>query len=157
MEGLPTHPVVVHLPLVLAVLLPLVSGAIGYAVWKGRASGRLWAWVVAGHFVLFASAGAASLLGEADARRIQTRIDADVVEVHEAEGHRLLFASGITFALALAGLVLQRPKQRHTAMAATFAFGLACAALGVLAGRGGAVLVYQHGAAAAWSEPAPAD
>lgn len=155
MDGLPLHPLVTHLPLVLAVLLPIVSGAIGYAVWKGRASGGLWVWVLAGHFVLLASAGAASLLGEADARRIQTRVEADAVEEHQDEGHRLLFGVSVAFGLALAGLVLRDPKRRHVAMAATLAAGLVCAALAVAAGRGGAVLVYERGAAAAWSEAPP--
>lgn len=155
MEPLPTHPIVVHLPIALAIVLPVLSSAIGYAVWKGNASGGAWAWVLAAHFVLFASAGAATLLGEADARRIQTRMDAAALDTHEGDGKRVLWAAAVAFGLALAGLVLQRRRQRNVAMAATFAAALACAALAIVAGHGGAVLVYRHGAAAAWSEPAP--
>ena len=153
MEGIPTHPVVVHLPLALAVLLPLGTASVGWAVWKGKLPERAWAGIVIAHFVLAASAGAASLLGESDARRIQTRVEASHVEEHEGEGHRLLIGAVIAFGLAVGGLVLRDVKHRRTAIAATIAAGLACAVLAIIAGRGGAELVYKRGAAAAWSEP----
>lgn len=154
-EALPLHPIVVHLPLALAILLPIASGALGYAIWKRRAPERGWAFLIAAHFALLASSGAAMLLGEADARRIQTRVDAADIEEHEGEGQRLVLGAGVAFVLALAGLLAGSPKQRRWAMAATFAAGLLCAALAIAAGHGGAVLVYRHGAAAAFCEPPP--
>jgi len=153
MDALPTHPMLVHLPLALGALSPILCGAIGYAIGRRGAAETLWAWVVAAHFVLLASSGAAALLGETDARRIQTRIDSEAVQSHEDDGHRLLMACALAFGLALAGLVLPKRRARRAAMAAAFAASLICATLAVVAGHGGAVLVYQHGAAAAWSEP----
>lgn len=47
MNPMPLHPALVHVPLGLAVLLPLLTAGVAWAVWTGRLPIRAWLAVVA--------------------------------------------------------------------------------------------------------------
>lgn len=152
MEEIPTHPALVHAPLTFAVMvLPLLTLAIGWSIWKERAGPSAWTWVTIGYVALCAMVGISMLFGERDARHVEPFLEADAIERHVAAGQVLLVASVATAAVALAGAVMVEPRYRAAAMAGTALLAVVTAATAVAVGHSGAEFVYLRGAGAAWS------
>lgn len=155
MNGVPLHAALVHLPLVLSVLLPVIAIGVAIAVCTGRAGRRAWVAVVALNAVLVASVFVAVETGEGDEDRVEKVAGHDAVETHERHAKRLLKGSGA--ALAVTGLVACAPVAALPAATALVSAGMAALAyLGITTGHSGGELVYVHGAAGAYTTGAPA-
>ncbi len=152
MEGLPWHPVAVHLPLGLAGVWPLACVAVLLALRVGWLPARAWWGVVALAALLAGGALVAVETGESDHDRVEERVGHDLVEAHEEAGERVLWlaAAGLVASLAGAGL---RARAGATARWLTLALSLAVLAAALQAGHLGGRLVYVHGAASVWMEP----
>jgi uncharacterized membrane protein len=133
----PLHPAVVHLPIALAILVPIVAAFALVAARIGLVPARGWAFVVLLQALLVATAWLALETGEADEERAETVIAGQPIEDHEERAERLMFA-------AVAGLLV---------LAAGLVLALGVAALAADVGHSGGALVYEHGAAAAYAKP----
>lgn len=156
MDLLPLHPKLVHLPMALAVLMPLLSAGLWLAWWRAWLPRR--AWVVAAAFqaILVASGVAALRSGEADEERVERVVAEQRIEAHEAAAEAFVVASAVVLVLAI-GVLLIRHEAGARAVAAIAAAGtIAVFALGYRTGEAGGRLVYQDGAAAAFADPARA-
>ncbi|MBX3464759.1 MAG: hypothetical protein KF830_16435 [Planctomycetes bacterium] len=151
---LPLHPKIVHLPIALAVLLPLLSSGLLLAVWRNWLPQRAWALVVVGQLLLVGSGVLALRSGESDEDRVERLVPEAALEAHEEAGERFVWAGGTLLVLSLLPLLLRSPRARLAAGAATFAGTLAVLGLGYQVGQKGGELVYRHGAAAAFTAPA---
>jgi uncharacterized membrane protein len=150
MIPVPLHPAVVHLPLGLALLMPVLAAGFCYALWTGRTGRRAWLSVVALQALLLASGFAALKTGEAEEERAERVVPESAIHDHEEAAEQFVWAAAAT--LGLAGLVLvlrQRRVERALAGAVVLAT-LVVAGLGVRAGHAGGRLVYVHGAASAY-------
>lgn len=152
---LPLHPRLVHFPLALAALMPLVSiGA--YWAWRARRAGRRVFWVAAAFQLLLVASGFLALdAGEDDEKRVLRAIPEAVVEAHAEAAEAFLWtATGVLVVFLAAAFLRREPAAQALA-------GLAC--LGTLvvlglayrAGDAGGRLVYQHGAASVYAEAQP--
>lgn len=153
MNGLPLHPVVVHLPLVLAFLMPLVAASMLIARWRGKAPRRAW-WivtVVAG--VLAAGTWAAVQTGEEDEEAVEAVVAEEAIHQHEERGEVLLWMSAAYVALMLVVPIVGTSLQRAAGLAAV-AGSLGLAVTAWLVGHSGGELVYRHGAANAYVQAA---
>ncbi len=153
----PLHPAVVHFPIVLASLLPLVALLGFLAVGRGAAPRRAWGYVTLAAFLLFAAAFTAVRTGGQEEETVEEVVDHDIIHDHEEAGERLQLLAGIGFLVIAAGLSgggLGRIARPIGLLAS-----LALAGQAYLVGRSGGELVYQHGAASAYVEtpavPAP--
>lgn len=153
MFGLPLHPILVHLPLALSVLAPLVvllSLIAGYRRGDGR---KPWAAVVLIQGLLLGSAFLAVQAGERDEEKVEKVLASeDPLEVHEEAGELFLKGAAAAFVLALAGLAAGRVGLTGRALGSLAA--LAVLGLGLQAGHSGGSLVYRHGAAQAFTSKA---
>lgn len=150
----PLHPLAVHLPLALAVLLPLIAAGFALALWKGWLGGRAWIAVVALQGLLFVSSFVALETGEQDEERVEQVVAEAAIEDHEHAAKRFLLGTGVSLGLGIAALLLIRRKEWITpATVVTALSTLVVAGLGVAVGKAGGELVYQHGAASAWAQP----
>ena len=139
------HPAIVHVPLGLAVVMPLLAGALTWAVWRGRLPRSALAIVAALQLVIVVAGFVAVRLGHADARQARQVATAEAVEDHEEAAETFWWASVVVLVAAAAGLVV--PARRAPALGALVTAGaLAVAALGVSAGAKGGELVFRHGA-----------
>jgi len=145
----PLHPAVVHLPIALALLVPLVALAALLAVRSGWLPARSWAFVVGLQACLVASAWLAIETGENEEERVEQVVAERHIEAHEERAERLLWASVIAGLVGAAGLA----PGRAGALARPFAFALSLAgvAFAVQVGESGGELVYRHGAASAYA------
>lgn len=144
----PLHPAVVHFPVVLVVLLPLVVLGALWAIRRGVAPGRAWAIPVATAALLAVSAWAALKTGEGQEERVEEIVPEQALHAHEEDAERFLALSGVLVVIMGAGLVRGRLGQAARLVATAGAFGLVVA--GVAVGHSGGELVYKHGAASAY-------
>jgi hypothetical protein len=152
MSTLPLHPAIVHLPLGLAFVLPLVAAALALAVWRQRLPRTAFAVVVGLQAVLVAGGVAAMQLGERDAKQVEAIVGEPAVEAHEERAEAFVWVAGIVLAVSAAALLL--PGKLGTGAAAlTVAGTLAVTGLAIRTGEAGGELVYRAGAASAWLVP----
>ena len=152
----PLHPAVVHLPIALALLVPLVAAFALVASRSGWLPDRAWAFVVLLQALLVGSAWLALETGEAQEERVEKVVAERHIEDHAERAERLLLGAGIVLAVVGAGLA----PGRTGALARPLGFALALGVAGLAAdvGRSGGKLVYEHGAATAYigdGAPAP--
>jgi uncharacterized membrane protein len=147
----PLHPAVVHFPLVLMFILPLVAFGAWWAIHDG---GRLrsWGWVVLTAVALTGSAWVAAEAGDDQVKTVEKVVAERLVEQHEDAAHLFTIAAAVVLGLALLGLVPGMVGK--TARVLTVAGAVVVAGLGVRAGKLGGELVYEHGAASAYAQPA---
>lgn len=152
----PLHPAVVHFPIVLALLLPLLAVAAVVAIRRGVPP-RAWALVVVFGGLLTLSSWAAVETGEDQEDAVEAVVSGSVIHEHEEAAEALLVGSGILLLLLMAGVAPGRIG--GTARALSIPGALAVVVLAFQVGHSGGELVYEHGAAAAYvsASPAPGD
>jgi uncharacterized membrane protein len=156
MDTLPLHPKLVHLPLALAVLMPLLSSGLLLAWWRGWFRPRTWILAVAAQGLLLVSGILSMRSGEADEDRVERFVPEAAIESHEEAAEAFVWAGGLVLGLALLPLLLRQRRLGLAAGIATIAGSVAVLVLGVRVGEAGGELVYRYGAASAFVGAAPA-
>jgi hypothetical protein len=149
MNGLPLHPAIVHLPLGLAVVVPLLALGVGIAIRRGALPHKSWLIVVALQATLVAGGLFALRTGEQDEDRVESRVAERTVEDHEALAQRFVWIAGGTLALAAAAQVLHAHPATATLMAATTVAATLTAGAGLQVGHSGGAIVHGPSGAAA--------
>jgi uncharacterized membrane protein len=149
----PLHPAVVHFPIVLVILLPLVALGAVLAIRRGASPRRAWAIPLTVAAGLWASAWVAVETGEADEDRVEKVVAESAIEEHEDAAERFLVLSGVLLLVAATGLARGPLGSAARLLSTVGAMGLVV--VGAQVGAAGGELVYEHGAAAAYVEPAP--
>ena len=150
--GIPLHPVVVHFPIVLSVLLPISALAALWAIRKGTTARWAWALPVAVAAALTASAWVATETGEREEDRVERVVGERALHGHEEAAERFLVLSGVLLAVAAVGFVPRTVGEAGRLLTVAGAVGLLAA--GVQVGHSGGALVYRHGAASAYVDAA---
>jgi len=147
----PLHPALVHMPLALAVLMPLLALAAALAIRRRRIPARTWLAIVVLQGVLVGSGWLAAASGEQQEERVERVVAESAIESHEEQAEGFLLLGAVTLLAAGAGLLPAAAGgvARGVAVAATFAVLLGA----VRVGHSGGELVYTHGAANAYLAP----
>ena len=151
MSGIPLHPLVVHFPIVLVVLLPISVVVALWAVRKGATARRVWALPLAFAAALTLSAWVAVQTGESQEDRVEDVVGERVLHGHEEAAERFLVLSGVLLLVATVGLARGTVGRAARLVTAVGAVGLVVA--GAQVGHSGGTLVYRHGAASAYANP----
>jgi len=159
MDTLLFHPKLVHVPMALAVLMPLLAGGLALAWWRKWLPWRGWLVAVAVQLVLVGSSVLALRSGDAQADRVETVVPEAFIEQHEEAAEVFTWATGGVLALMLGASLLRSRKVALPLATLATAGTLAVTGLGYRVGEAGGKLVYQHGAASAYTStstsPAP--
>lgn len=147
MDPLFFHPKVVHLPMALAVLMPLVSGGVLFAWWRGWFDRRVWVLVFLLQAALVGSGALAMNTGERDEERVEQVVAEEHIEAHEEAAEIFVWASAALLLLMAVPLVLPDVRARQAVSLGAFLGTLVVFGLGYTAGETGGKLVYQYGAA----------
>lgn len=152
MSPTPLHPALVHLPLGLSLVLPVIVIVFTWTLWTGRVRTRAWLAVVLLLATLLGAGLVAMNTGQREEERVETVVPEAAIATHEALAEQFLWITGITLVVAAAVLVLRQPMPVRVGTVATVlcAFLVTGAALRV--GHAGGQLVYVHNAAAAYSQ-----
>jgi len=150
----PLHPAVVHFPIALALLVPLFALLGVLAVRAGWLPRNAWAGVVLLQALLVGSAYLALETGEDQEDRVEEVVGHDPIHAHEEAAERLMWLAGATLVVFAAGLAGDPLGGR--ARVVSLLLSLAVAGASVPVGRSGGALVYEHGAASAYTDDAAA-
>lgn len=145
----PLHPAVVHFPIVLMFLLPVVALASLWRIRRGASPVRAWGVAVAVAAALSLSAWAAVQTGESQMERVEEATAEAPLESHEEMAERFLILSAVLLGLTGAGLLGGRLGA--VAQGASTAGALAILAAGIPVGHSGGQLVYRYGAASVYA------
>jgi len=156
MDTLPLHPKIVHLPIALAILMPLITSGLLFAWWRDILPRRAWWGAVALQAILLASGVYAKHTGEEDEERVEDVVGEAALEAHEEAADAFVLGGAVALLLTVAAGLLPRPRAAQAvALGATVAT-IAVLGLGYRVGEAGGRLVYQHGAASAFANAAAA-
>ena len=153
MFGIPLHPLVVHFPVVLAVLLPISVVVALLLIRKGATARRVWSVPVAIATALAVSAWVATQTGESQEDRVERVVSERALHGHEEAAERFLVLSGVLVLVTAAGLARGTVGRAARLVTAAGAVGIVVA--GAQVGHSGGLLVYRHGAASAYADPLP--
>ena len=149
MTSLPLHPLVVHLPIALAVLLPIVALALAIAIARG-AIARRWFWVVPIGLLLTAATGYAAMsTGELDEGKVGRLIGKKLVHEHEERAELFVWSAVGLAVAAFAAAFLAARSFGVTLIVLSTVLTLALVPLAIWVGHSGGELVYRYGAARA--------
>jgi 4-amino-4-deoxy-L-arabinose transferase-like glycosyltransferase len=145
----PLHPAVVHFPIVFATLLPLAALFALWAMRRGASVRRAWIVPFALAVALTGSSWVAMETGEAQEERVEAVVAEAPLEAHEEAAERFLWVSA--FVSLVAGVGLLSGTVGTAARLVATAGTVVVLAAGVQVGSLGGELVYQHGAASAYT------
>ncbi|MFB6264275.1 MAG: DUF2231 domain-containing protein [Bradymonadaceae bacterium] len=146
----PLHPKLVHVPVALAVLMPLVSFGLFVAWSKRWLPARSW-WIAALlQAILFAGGWIAYETGESNEEKVEEVVAEEAIEVHEERAEQFYWASGAVLVLMILPVALPTDERRRRWIALAASAGTVVVFwLGYRVGEAGGALVYEHGAAQA--------
>lgn len=155
MTDLPLHPALVHLPLGVAMVAPLLALALLYGWISGQLPRKAW-WLAVGLQVLIVGGAFGALrTGEEEEERVEDFVPEDAIHEHEEAGELFLGASAVVFGLMVAAGLLKGERAARGLAAVAVLGGVAAAAAGMRAGHLGGQLVFTHGAGGVPAENAP--
>lgn len=147
----PLHPAIVHFPIVLAVLAPLLAAAAFWAIRSGRLPRRSWVGVVILQAVLVGTAWMATETGEHEEDRVERVVAERHIDAHEEAAEQFLALALLVVPVAAAGLLAGTIGTVGRGL--TIALSLAALIAAGVTGHTGGELVYRHGAAMAYAQP----
>lgn len=153
MDQLFFHPKVVHLPLALCVLMPLIAGGVTFACLRGRLDCRAWVIVFLLQGSMFGTGLVAMYTGGEEEERIAEIVPERYIEAHEEAAEVFVWASAILFGLMGVPLLLSEGELRNALLIFACIGSVVALALGYRAGEAGGRLVYEYGAASAYLSP----
>ena len=144
----PLHPLFVHLPIALTLLLPVFAIGAIIAIRRGAPARRAWGITVALLGLLTVSGWLALKTGEREEEFVEDVVAESAIEGHEEAAEAFLLGSAVVLLLGAAGLLNGRPGSvaRGFATAGT----IALVGAGWQVGHSGGTLAYREGAATAY-------
>ncbi len=149
----PLHPAIVHFPIVFMILRPIAAAVALWAIRRGSQFRLAWAVPTAFAAALTLSAWVAVETGEGQEERVEDVVAERAIHPHEEAAERFLVLSGFLLAVSGAGL-LGGPIGRMARLA-TIVGAVGVAGAGAQVGHTGGKLVYQYGAASAYTQSGP--
>jgi len=141
---LPLHPKLVHLPIALAVLMPLLTGGLLLAIWRDWLPKKAWSIAGIAQLLLVGSGWLALRSGEADEHRVERAVPEAVLERHEEAGERFVWGAVFVLALVAMPLLMGGRRQMRATLVLASAGTLGVLYLGFDVGQRGGELVYGH-------------
>ncbi len=145
----PLHPAVVHFPIVFVVLLPIVAIVAIFAIRRGAAVRSAWLPVTGIAAALVLSAWLAVETGEREEEIVEKVVAESAIHEHEESAEIFFPLTVAGLLLVSAGFLNGRPGRLLRSAAVIVALGLSVA--GYQVGHSGGELVYEHGAANAYT------
>lgn len=156
MNNLPFHPLIVHFPLALAILVPFAALSCLVLSWRRVGRARLWRFVSIVLAAVVLTGIVAMKSGEAEEDKVEPFVGESWIEVHEERAELFVWATAAALGLSLALPPLAgKPRWRRALGLATVLATVVAAGLAVRVGHSGGELVYVRGAALAYTGSLP--
>ncbi len=145
----PLHPLVVHMPIALTILLPLFAIGALIAIRRKARVRVAWGLTIAMLALLLGSGWLALQTGENEEERVERFVNEGAIEEHEEAGKQFVYAAGAVQLLSVVGLI-GGPTGAAARVVVTLAT-VALVGMGYNVGHSGGRLVYGGGAGQAYS------
>lgn len=145
----PLHPAVVHLPVAIAVLVPIVAVTALVFIRRGARARTAWGVTVALLGALLLSGWVSLKTGEQQEERVEDVVAERSIHTHEEAAELFLVTTAAVLAISLAGLAGGKIGQAGRWAATLGTIGILGAGWNV--GHTGGMLVYRDGAASAYA------
>ena len=147
----PLHPAMVHFPIVLMILLPVVAGVALWAIRRGARPTTAWLVPLAFAAALSLSAWLSVETGEQQEERVEDVVSEAAIDTHADAAERFLLLTVAMAGITAVGLFNNRFGAAARGASIVAAVGLVLA--GYQVGHSGGELVYRQGAASAYAGP----
>jgi uncharacterized membrane protein len=141
MFDLPLHPIIVHFPVAIGCLMPLLMVFIAIAIRKWQWPIRTWWMIVFLQALFFVSSIVAVETGEWDEENGRAPLVSGL-ENHEEWGEKVPVAAGIILVLTVLPFFL--PQKRYPAMIVSVVGSIMVVGLLIQTGHTGGKLIYSH-------------
>lgn len=155
MGNIPIHPMVVHFPIVFALLTPVATFVALYLIRRRTKPARAWALPLSLMLILLGSSYLAVYTGEAEEERIEAVMPEALIENHESAAEQFILVVAIVGVIGLAGLA--RGRVGSVARGVATIGTLLIVVAGYRVGKAGGELAYQYSAAAEYIASSAAD
>lgn len=156
MDNLPLHPGVVHIPVGIAIVLPVIAMAALAAIHAKKLEAKTWIIILVFQAAALAGGAISYKTGEQEEDRVEQIVPEASIHEHEELAEMFMALTGLGVLASLTSLFLLRSSEKNakTAMAAATLLMIGSAGAAVATGHEGGELVYKHGAAGAYAAPA---
>ncbi len=151
MDSMFFHPKLVHLPIALAVVMPVIFIGVAVAWWRSWLPARTWVIAIGLQAILLGSGIMAKRSGETEEDRVESRVPKAALKAHEEAAEGFVIAAAGVLALSVVAGVLGRKRIGPVLAGATAISSILVLWMGYKTGQAGGDLVYRHGAAAAYT------
>jgi uncharacterized membrane protein len=148
---IPNHPVIVHLPLALAFLMPFLILAFAIMMKKNKISNEGWLIIVGLQLLTTVSGYVALQTGETEESIVERVVDKKLIHEHEEAAEIFVGSTVVVLALSVAVYFLRAEFQLYVQLGIAV-LGLLSTYLAFNTGHLGGELVYEHGAASAYAQ-----
>jgi uncharacterized membrane protein len=145
---IPLHPSVVHFPLVLSLLLPILILAFAFMIRMNKMSYHAWFIIMGLQLATVASGYIAMETGETDEQLVKQVVDKNLIHAHE-EAAKIFVGFAVLALVTSIGVFFIRKDLQFRVQMLIMLISLIAAGLGWRTGRSGGELVYLHGAGGA--------
>jgi hypothetical protein len=135
----------------LGVLMPLIAAGLALAWWRNWLPWRAWLVAVALQAALLVSGLVALSTGEVEEGRVESVVAESLIEAHEEAAEVFVWGSGAVLVMMLAAAAFGKRRSGLPLATAATLGTLVVLGLGYRTGQAGGSLVYEHGAAQAYS------
>src|SRR5262245_2875991 len=108
----PIHPAIVHVPLGLSVVIPIVATGLMVWLWRGRGNKAVWLLVIVLQVFVVGGGLLALRTGESDEERVERTVGERPLEAHEEAGKLFVATAGVAL---LASVIVLLPRVRGRA------------------------------------------
>lgn len=147
MNNLPLHPILVHFPIALGLLAPLLIFIIWIGIYKWNWQTTTWSLIPLVYMILFACSLGAVKTGEMDEEKVEAYISHEVIEEHEEIGEKIPWIFAGLWCLSVTPFFIRSRKKML--MTITMVCSVISVAPIIVTGHSGGELVYKYGAARA--------
>jgi uncharacterized membrane protein len=149
----PLHPAIVHFPVALAFIVPLMIVLAMILLRRGSTISAAWFPVLALATMMFFGTLIAKNTGEEEEDAVEEVVSRSVIHDHEETAELFTILAGILLALSVAAFL--PAKWGKMARYGTLAMSIAVSVAAYRTGHSGGELVYEHGAASAYTGALP--
>ncbi|MCG3172534.1 MAG: hypothetical protein GMKNLPBB_00687 [Myxococcota bacterium] len=150
MNATPLHPVVVHLPLALAMVNIVIGGLLGFAIWRKLLPLRTWTVFFVLQLLLVGGAFVAMNTGEADEEVVEASVAEQYIETHEDRAKVFTWFGVLVLVMSAVPFFVKKESMQPAVFGSILVASLILGGLGIATGKAGGELVYKHGAANAY-------
>jgi len=154
MNSLPLHPAIVHVPLGLAMLMPVLAAGFAWAIWTRRLGARAWLAIIALQGLLVGFSLIAINTGGSEEERVEQVVPESALHQHEELAEQFAWAGGAAMVLSALVLLGRRSTVSRPLVAVAVLATVAVAGLALRVGHAGGQLVYGHNAGSAYASAA---